>query len=202
MNYPSNSHKAKDEPKIDKKIEKVVQGEVTRRKKPLGKRFSETFVQGEAKGVWSYVLFDVCVPAAKDMVSDAVSTGVERMLFGESRGTARRGGGRGANGFVNYGKFAEKRPDPRAQISRKARSTHDFDEIILPSRAEAGAVIDQMFEIVSKYEVVTVADLYDLCDITSSYTDEKWGWTDIRGATVTRVRNGYLLDLPRPEPID
>jgi hypothetical protein len=185
-----------------KKIEKVITGEVIRRKKPLGKRLAETFIGGDAKGVWGYVLYDVLIPAAKDMVADAGREALERMLFGDgrpSRRETRRGLGGGV-GNVRYDRYSSggRREDPRPQMSRRARAHHDFDEIILGSRAEAESVIERMFDVLSKYEQVTVAELYEMLEITASYTDEKYGWTDIRGAGVTRIRNGYLLDLPRP----
>ena len=79
---------------------------------------------------------------------------------------------------------------------------HDFNEIILGTRVEAEEVIDRLFDLLSKYDNASVADLYELVGITANFTDEKWGWTDLRGASVAKVRNGYLLDLPRPEPLD
>ena len=87
-------------------------------------------------------------------------------------------------------------------MSRRAKATHNFDEIILATRHEAEEVIDRLFDLISRYETATVADLYELVGEDRSYTDDKWGWTDIRGAGVQRVRNGYLLNLPRPEPLD
>ena len=79
---------------------------------------------------------------------------------------------------------------------------HDFDEIVLDQRAEAEEVIDRLYDVVSRYESATVADLYDLVGLPSTHTDHKWGWTDLRGAGVSRIRDGYLLDLPDPEPLD
>jgi len=67
---------------------------------------------------------------------------------------------------------------------------------------EAEEVIDRMFDLVSRYEVVTVADLYELVGVSGEYTDAKWGWTDLRGAAAMRIRDGYLLDLPRPIYLD
>jgi hypothetical protein len=58
-----------------------------------------------------------------------------------------------------------------------------------------------MDQLIEKYETVSVADLYELLGVTSSYTDEKWGWVDLREATIRRVRDGYLLDLPKPESL-
>lgn len=206
--YPSNSRKKPTaKAQEPKKIQKVVEGEVLRRKKPLSKRFAETFTGGDARGVWEYVMLDVLIPAAKDMMADAVSQGVERMIFGEARSSSRRGSrGGGNNGYVNYhSRYAPsssiRREEPR-QISRRSRSSHNFDEIILATRVEAEEVIDRLFDLVAKYEQATVSDLYDLVGATGSYVDEKWGWTDLRGAGVSRIRNGYLLDLPKPDPLD
>ena len=209
--FPSNSRKqktAKDEKKDEPKVEKVVVGNVTRRKKPLGKRMAETFVGGDTKGVWSYILHDVMIPAAKDMLADAGSQGLERMLFGEARSAGRRRGrGSAPYGHVNYQRMGSHpagragRSDERT-YSRRARASHDFDEILLDTRVEAEEVIDRLFDLVSRYEQATVEDLYDMVGIDPNYTDKKWGWVDLRGAGVTRTRAGYLLDLPRPEPLD
>lgn len=207
MEYPSNRNVDKETPKPSKKVERVVSSEVIRQKPSLGKRFTQLFVGGDAKSAWAYVAYDVMLPAAKDMVSDAVSTGIERMLFGESKSPSKRNRTGGSNGYVSYNRFSpsvntsRQRDEPRP-MSRRSRSSHNFDEIILETRAESEEVIDRLFDLVSKYESATVSDLYELVGVTGDFTDEKYGWTDIRGAGVTRVRNGYLLDLPKPEPLD
>lgn len=211
--FPSNSHRekpAKVEKPDPKKVERITSSDVVRRKKPLSKRFIETFTGGDAKGVWSYVWLDVLLPAAKNTMNDAVSQGFERMIFGDGRSSSRRSGGRpsGSNGYVSYNRYSPNTPrdsrhdEPRHQMSRRARSTHDFDEIILATRVEAEEVIDRLFDLVSRYEMATVSDLYDLCGISGNFTDEKYGWTDIRGSDIRRVRNGYLLDLPKPEILE
>lgn len=70
------------------------------------------------------------------------------------------------------------------------------------SRIECEMVLDQLIELISKYETATLRDLLTMVGENHSYTDEDWGWTDLRGGRVHRVRDGYLLDLPRPEPLD
>lgn len=87
-------------------------------------------------------------------------------------------------------------------MSSRGRATHDFDEIILPDRGEAQAVIDGMFETLQRYQVVTVADLYALVGISGNFTDNKYGWDDLSGASILRIRGGYLLDLPKAELLD
>lgn len=206
--YPPNSRVPKAKPGQPRevkpeKIEQITTGEVIRAKRSLRKRFTENFVGGDAGSVGSYVFFDVLLPAAKDMVADAMSMGVEKMLFGEARSTSRRGR-MGGHGHTNYSRLSTSpsvRVDPRGP-SRQARTQHNFDEIILEGRAQAEEVITNLYDLLEQYEAVTVKDLYELVGIKPEYTDEKYGWVDLRGASVSRVRNGYLLDLPRPEYLD
>lgn len=209
--FPSNSKqpgRSRDEPK---KVERVVQGEVVRRKTPLGRRMTQNLIGGDVQSVWGYVFGEVLIPAARDMIADAVSGGVERMIFpdahrsGHRRGSSRYGG---PPGHTPYNRMARDgrhvRDDGARQISRRARASHSFDEIILTSRVEAEEVIDRLEDLADRYEAASVADLYGLVGINGNYTDDKWGWnlTDIRMASVSRARNGYLLNLPKPEPID
>lgn len=205
-NYPSNSHKAKEKsaPKPAKqKVEKITTGEVIQRKKPLGSRISEMFTGEDMRSVGSYLLMDVGIPALKNMLSDLVSQGVERWLFGESR--PRSSSGYGRSRYTSYDKMHSSRlvsrDEPRA-LSSRARATHDFGEIILETRVEAEEAIDKLRLMIDQYDVTTVSDLYDMVGITGEFTDDKWGWTDLRHAGTRRVRDGYLLELPRPEPID
>lgn len=202
--FPSNSQSGpRDE---SRKIEKAVVGEVIRRKPSLGKRLTNTFFGGDAHGVIGYILLDVFVPAIKDLVVDVVSTGIERAIFGEGRAPSRRGGHRpsGNSGYTQYNRYSTPatgfRQEPRdREISRRARATENFDEIILATRAEAQEVIDRLFDLVSQYGEATTYDLFELVGVSGNYADRKWGWTDMRGASVTRVREGYLLDLPQRE---
>lgn len=203
-NSKSNKARAKEEPK---KIEKVVVGEVIARKKPISRRLSETFFGGDARNAGAFVFFDVFIPATKDMVADMMSQGMERMLFGEVRSTSRRGysyrpGERNHTPYNRMSSPGHRRADEPRGSSRKNRAVHNFDEFILATRGEAMEVLARLDEQIATYEVTTVADLYDLLGHTGAYTDSKWGWVDLRDAQVRRVPNGYLLDLPRPEPID
>ena len=59
-----------------------------------------------------------------------------------------------------------------------------------------------MDELIDTYGNVSVADLYDLVGKSSEYTDNKYGWTNLRNAEPVRVRDGYMLKLPKPGPID
>lgn len=215
-NYPSNSIKAKapePEKTEPKKIESVVSdGGVSRRKTPLGKRLAETFIGGDARTVGGYVVLEVLVPAARDMIADAFTQGIERMIYGEVRSTGRRSGMRpsGQNGYVSYNRIAQSNNRGRSGLdefsrrepSRRSRANHEFDDIIIATRVEATEVIRRLYDILESYDQATVSDLYELVGITPNYTDEKWGWTELTGADIIKVRDGYLLDLPKPRAIE
>lgn len=224
--FPPNAHKQRQRPTEpvkredkapDKKprvTEKVVTGQVVVRKKSIGRRFRETFLGSDSRSVWSYVVQDILVPAAKDTLSDAVSSGIEHMLFGESRGgRSRRGysrrGGPEPRVYHNYQRYSvrDERDRPPFQSdrrsSRRRRSERrDLGDIVLATRAEADEVLVRMDELVDRYETVSVTDLLGMLGSTAEYTDDNWGWVDLHDARVRRVTGGYLLDLPDPQPLD
>lgn len=202
--FPPNSDTSKKG--REKNIERVTSGEVTRKKRSLRKQFQETFIAGNMHNAVRYVAFDVLLPAAREMIYESVSEGFRNLIFGDK---GRRRGSTppqsGPTGYVQYNRAGSGPPwssSPQRAMSRQARARHDFDEIVLDSRVEAEEVIDRLYEVVNKYEFASVADLYELVGLPSVHTDHKWGWSNIRGAGVSRVRDGYLLDLPDPEPLD
>ena len=73
--------------------------------------------------------------------------------------------------------------------------------IMFTTRSEAEDVLNHLISICDRRGVVTVGDLYNLASMSTSYTEENWGWRDLRNARVVHIRSGYILDLPRPEDI-
>lgn len=203
--FPPNSETSKRETTEDKNITPIIEGGVTRKKKSLRKQFKDTFVAGDLKTAVKYSLLEVMLPAARDMVSEVVKEGVDKLIFGEGRRRGSRTPPSGPTGHIQYNRYSQtgsRHSGPSRAMSRSARAQHDFDEIVLDDRTEAEEVIDRLFDLVSRYESASVADLYELVGLGSTHIDHKWGWTDLQGAGVSRIRGGYLLDLPEPEPLD
>lgn len=217
--FPGNSQRARGDrreptnpPAEPKKIERIVSGEVIRRKKPLGKRVREMFLGGDGPTVWQYAVEDIIVPGMRDIFVDMTIGSVERMVYGQSRSSYRRPrqhiGGPGAP--INYNGFASRpvggrmmRDEPRVPtLSHRARAALDFDEIIIDSRSEAEMILDGLYHYLEQYEQVAVSDLYEMLGISANFTEQRWGWTDLAGSRIERVRNGYLLNLPRPELLE
>lgn len=208
--YPSNSkrpersERSREEPK---KIESVVQGaQAVRRKPSLGRRMTQNLIGGDAQSVWGYVVGEVLIPAARDMMEDAFIGGIQRMIRGDDYRPSRSSRRGGLSSRTDYHSISNRdrhrREEPRRELSRWARSNHNFDEIVLDQRVVAEEVLDRMDALIDKYDVVSVAEFYELCGYSGSYTDRKYGWTDIRDAHIQHIRSGYLIKLPPPEVLD
>lgn len=207
-NYPGNTNKSRVTPSEKEervKKEQVVTSEVIQRKKTLGRKLKDSFTGEDARSVIFYLAVDVAVPAIKTLVGDLVNQGLNRAMWGANAPT--RIGSQKSAGYHNmYRKMGAAQTDGRSDgvraLSGRARAVHDFNEIVLPDRGQADEVIERLHDIVSDYGHASVSDLYDLVGIQGSYTDDKWGWDDLRAAGITRVREGWLLNLPRTQPID
>lgn len=204
MDFPSNTNKGKETPKSkpEKNVERVVTSTVVKRQKPFGRRLREVFLGGELKSATRYIAAEVLLPALRNMIVDATSKGVERMIYGDS--TPRRGSNRDNrarmqyNNPVNRGYPRANLPDqpPRANPRRQ-----DVSDMVLVSREEADLVVERMNDIIDMYEVASVADLYNLVGLPTTYVDNQWGWSNLNYVNVRQVRDGYLIDLPHAEPI-
>ena len=78
---------------------------------------------------------------------------------------------------------------------------YDYEDVILETRREAEEVLNRMEDLIDSYGVVSVADLYDLVGISGNYTDNKYGWMNLRSAGIERTRDGYMLLLPKVKPL-
>lgn len=215
-NFPANSDKLKKQPKEvpedkpEKNIQKVTEGVVIKKPKGIGRRFKDIFFDGNFKGAALYVATDVLWPGVKNITYDMGNSMLERSIFGENGGrrTPRFGDPRA-------GRFSYDKPAGRSAPSRShgglldrpvhgqapMRRRHDAGEILLVSREEADVVLEQMADILDTYDIVSVADLYELVGLPSTHVDNKWGWSTLHTANVRQTREGFLLDLPPIEPI-
>ena len=196
--YTPNSHKFKAEQKEKEereKIEKVVTGK-RRRKSELSK-IGGAIISEDARNVKNHILMDVLVPAFKNALSDVVTDAINMLLFGD---TKRKSSSGSRSRYYSY----DTRFDSGYSRERSSyrRSEYDFDDVILDTRGEAEEILDAMNDILGRYGLVRVADMYELAGLTCNYTDNKYGWTSLRTAEIIRGMHGYGLKLPKAMPID
>lgn len=195
--YKSNSHRSKEYEETqhdtlpEKKTEKVVTGNVKQRKKSGLSKAGSIFVPGEVDSVKNYILWDVLVPSIKRAISDIICNGTNMLLGEPNRGKSNSTGAKVS--YRQYYQGEERRDYNRPRPQEK----YNYDDIIFETRGDAEEVLYRMEELLERFEVVSVADLFDMAGISCNYTDNKYGWTDLRNAHVERVRDGYIINLPR-----
>lgn len=77
----------------------------------------------------------------------------------------------------------------------------DFDDIILGSEAEAEAVRDRLRKLLEQYGQVSVGDYLNLVGLSSTFSDEKMGWTQLSTILIKNVNSGFTLQLPEPKQL-
>jgi hypothetical protein len=215
LDYQGNTRKERDKaqagPKQEKEIiTKVVVGEVVQKPKGIGRKFKETFFNGDLKHSGEFVLVDVLLPALRNLVVDMASRGIEKVVYGESTRGPRRpqtnynysGTRYSVGGPTNP--FARPQPLGQSyspQINRGRQNRHDMNDIIVGTKEEADLVMERLIDILEKYDVVSLADLNELLGLETSHLDNKWGWTFLANPQVRQIRQGYLLELPPLEEI-
>lgn len=189
-----------------KVVKKVISGEATARKKGVMATIAEYFSGDDFKTIAKGVLVEVVLPELKSLLFNATTQGLERRLWGRD---ARRG--IPGNGYIPYNRIGgnvvqavvnAKNATAAAQPAPAEKPAAAFDSVVVPSRADAQAVLDEMGNIIDQYGMVFLADFYDMVGYPTTHVDNKWGWYNMHGQSIRPVANGFLLVLPRPVPID
>ena len=199
--YKSNSHKSKEEQKSPpterQKLDKIVNGTVKVKKKSELTKFAEIFLPEDISNIKNYILMDVLVPAIKNTIEDIITNSTRMLLRGEIG--VRKGSSTASS--ISYNRYYDQKRYGESN-SVQTRTGYSYNEIILETRGEAEEILTRMDELIDTYGLVRVADLYDLVGVSGNYTDNKYGWTNIRNAKIVRVRDGYMIELPKALPIN
>lgn len=202
-NYGSNSHKSKSENAVTptpSRASKVTTGKVNVKKKGVVETCIDSFVNEEIPNIKSYLVKDVLIPTIKNTIWDAFTNTLDMILYnGDGKGPKRNGPGssrNGANNYVSYNKYSSR--DDRRNDNNNRRARYDFSYVTFDRERDAKDVLAQMDEIMEQYKLVRVADFYEMIGETPSFTDQKYGWNDIRNAKIRSTRSGYYIDLPKP----
>lgn len=187
----------------ERRVGKVIKGNARMRKKSEVSKFADVFISEDINNVKSYILIDVLVPSLKKAFSDIIKNGIDMLLYGTV--SDKRNGS--IAGRVSYRDYYDRNKDNSYggggyNSPYRSRAKLSYEDIVLDSRGEAEEVLYRMDEILEAYGVVRVADLFDLVGITGDFTDNNYGWSNIRTAEPVRLRDGgYVLRLPKPLPI-
>ena len=196
--YPSNANGQQ------KEVKPIVRGSV-KRKSSIFRSVKDEFISEDAPTVGSYILYDILLPALKDLISD-IGHGALDMAMGTD---TRRYRSRGRDSsYISYNRYYDDRDrrkrdrdDERYEIRRKNR---DFTDMVFEYREDAEDVLDRMCDYIERFGDVPVSYFYDLCGETvpGDFTKDDWGWTNLAGARVVKAgRRGYMIDFPKVRQI-
>lgn len=190
--------KGKTESVPEKKVEKVISGVAKTKKKSGVMKLADIFIEDDVDSVKSYIVGDVVIPTIKKTIYDVITGSLDMFFFGGTGG----GKARSTADKVSYRNYTSYSNKQSTRPATRSVTGYSYDEVVLDSRGEAEEVLARMDELVATYGIVSVADFYDLVGITCQYTDNKYGWTNIRNAQVMRVRDGYMIKMPKAMPLD
>lgn len=192
--YKSKQLDSKESQKEEKHVERVISSEVRTKKKSGLRKLADVFIGSDG-------LNDIKENLSSDIrktISNTLTDTIQTLLVGGPQGrganTTYRGERVSYRGAYNSNNRSE---------NHAIRTSYSYDDIIFETRGEAERVLESMDDILRTYHAVSVADMYDLVGITGSYTDNKYGWTDLSAAQPARVTGGgYSLKLPPAMPLN
>lgn len=193
-NYTNKPNESKP---TDKKIVAKANGTI-KKKSGVGK-FANDFLAGDMASVKSCIIEDILIPTIKKAVSEVVRNGIDILLYGEA---GRSNNSKTNASKVSYSNYYNGNSSSRSGYGGSSNN-YSYDDIIFPSRGDAEVVLDGLNDIINQYGFASIADLYELANITSTkYTDNTYGWRETLTATPARVPEGYILRLPRVVPFE
>ena len=130
---------------------------------------------------------DVCediLDAIKSSILDYVSLSFGGSTRSYSGRTYRRN-----RSTYSYGSTRSNRSSKRGRVK----------EICFETRVDADDVLDQLQEVIDTDGFVSINDYYDIVgERSTDYTDDDFGWTELRNVRVRKFEDGYSLVFPRP----
>ena len=205
LDYKPNSHKYKEEQKAKelqvkkKELKPVTIGQTKKRKNEI-RKFTDIFFADDWASVKSYIKDDILIPAAKKALYDVVEGSLSMSLFGG------RGGGSSRKSSVDRVSYRDystgSRREERKVDTNRSRNVLDYDDIVFISKGDAELVLSTLIDAIDEYGAVSVADFYELCrEPNIPHTANNYGWNNLSTACVERIRDGYVIRLPKVRPI-
>lgn len=182
-------------------VEKIIDGEVVIKEKGLISKILN-HAGTDVDDLVRYLVIDVGVPKVKDLASDLIVKGSNRIIYG--KGNARS---TTSNGVVyNYNSVSKQTSSNisgRSQTVALTQSQDGYDDksIILSDRVDAERILNSLKDRISEFGVASVSNLYQYMGRPTTFTDRNWGWDNLNSADIISVKEGWLLKLPKAKSL-
>lgn len=144
---------------------------------------------------------EVLIPQTMDWLYD-LGTDFLSGILQSSKSSSKRSGS-SLFGRTDYSsRFHGNTHGKRERRDEREENVRDYEEISFDTRPDAERILMKMMAAIERYQIVAVSDLLSWSGFKTSWTDEKFGWTDLSKAKVYRVNGRYYLDLPEPHAIE
>lgn len=194
--YKTNSHKSKEVAK-QHAIEKVVSGRVRVKRQRKGnlEKAAEIFTGQDLNSVKEHLIKDVLFPNIQKLLYDTITNGADTIIYG-GKGKNKRSDGTRVSYWRSYDSGSGSNNETPTY---SGRGIYNFENLLFEKKQDAEAVLDSMQEIIDQFGVVSVADLYDLADVTiDNTTASNYGWKSIASAKSVATPDGWILSLSKP----
>ena len=220
-NYPSNSNASRiqrsNDPVPERRID-IPEGRAVEQN--WIKRTIKNIIVKDFRSVAEDIMDEVVLPSFKNLLSDMASNFIDGILFGGPSSSRRysKGGPVNYSGIYSGGlkssrviRLNDEKEDIRPV--RGGTASCLWEEVSL-SGPECDEVLYILRNKEANYGLTSVSDMYDaIAEVIRAsggddpfknvreFTDNQWGWSDISRARKERVSNGFILRMPRIEPL-
>lgn len=200
--YNSNSHNkrgANDGPIDEKRVAPVVSEGATVRKKSGFGRIVSSIITSSTEEMSEWFREEMLIPWIKKGVWDLFTNGIDMLVYGRSG--AKHSSSNISKVSYNSYYTSSTRKSEGERTSRG--SIFDYDTIVFKTRGDAEAVLASLDELIDQFGLATVGDFYELAEVEApSYTAEDYGWKSLKSAQILRCRDGYIIKMPKANPIN
>jgi hypothetical protein len=211
--YPSAAI-GEDKPK--EKSDDIIK---VKKKRSVWKEVKGEFISEDAPSVGSYILYDILLPALRDLVSDIGHGALDMAMGTDGRRYRRNRRGRDET-YISYDRYWDyDRPSRRGRSrydddeddyrgrrrsSRRVPSNEDLDEFVFDSKEKARHLLDEMQDRIDKYDDVSVGYFLDRIgeSIPGDFVSDDWGWYNLDNAKIKPAYGGgWHIIFPKMRPI-
>lgn len=181
-----------------KKIDPVAKGQVGEKPNAL-KKAVRGFISTDSAHLGDYLINDIIMPSIKDMISKAVKGGIDTILYGPGKS----GQNSKNSSFGSRISYSSLYSNERATTPARSHAVYEYrdvyysDDATRSARVKAEEVLSTLYDILSQYGSVNVAQFFEASEITPEPNDYNYGWYDLTGSRSYRCLDGkYRLELP------
>lgn len=192
-----------------KENQKKVVSKGSIKEKTFWARVRDSFISEEVHDVKSYLVFDIAIPAVKRTLRSLLVNTVDMTLFGKPMGDERKSEQRGGSTYIAYDRAYDRAYGGLSSSSKSHKNNNltvgirELDRVIFNEKSDAVDVLSFLFDNLEQYGVTSVADFLGASNVEITPIAHKWGWTDLRGASVEEFPDGsgYYIRFPKVKPI-